>query len=83
MMDKCEACGRAVTGDEAALYRKLICRSAEQCLCLSCLAEKLSLSEKTLLELIERYRGMGCAMFPNAEAYEPEQENFDLSNEKT
>ncbi len=74
-MDRCELCGRALSGDAAALYQKLICRSAERCLCLRCLAAKLGLSKKTLYDLIDRYRRMGCTLFS-------EQEGEDAASEK-
>ncbi len=75
-MDLCELCGRALSGNAAALYRKLICRSAERYLCLRCLAAKLSLSEKTLHDLIDRYRRMGCTLFSELEEDDAAPEKF-------
>lgn len=81
MAEQCGLCGGALSGDEAALYRKLICRSAEKCLCLRCLSAKLGLSKETLAELIERYRRMGCELFSVAEE-KSISKKFDYFGEK-
>lgn len=64
-MTPCKNCKRELTRDEIALYRRLIFRDAESqdCLCLSCLASQLRVSEGILTEKIEHFKKMGCTLF--------------------
>ena len=58
---RCEA---ALTGDEIALYRKLIFRGAERFLCLDCLAEDCSTTRDRLEQLADYYHKTGiCSLF--------------------
>jgi hypothetical protein len=61
---RCMRCGSSLTGDEIALYRKLVCREAEQYLCLDCMALGLSEPREKLEELIQYFHRTGiCALF--------------------
>ncbi len=62
-METCAECGRALTGDEIALTKKLVSRGAQKYLCLRCLAEKFGVSEELLKEKITQFRKMGCTLF--------------------
>ena len=64
-MSVCEKCGKGLTHDEIGLYRKIVTRNAVSFLCVSCLAEKLSLPPKDLLEMIDRFKRAGCTLFSN------------------
>ena len=59
----CAACGRALTGDEQGLSRKLINRAATTLYCLDCLGEMFHLSREQLQELIDHFRAAGCTLF--------------------
>lgn len=59
----CYQCGRRLTRDETALYRKLFNRGAERFLCLTCQAAHLRVTEELLREKIEEFREYGCTLF--------------------
>ena len=56
-------CGKELTKDEMALYRKLVDESAESPLCLSCIAEWFECDVEDLLDKIEEFKEEGCALF--------------------
>ena len=56
-------CGKPVSHDEIGLTKKLINRGTTDYLCLSCLASRLRVKEKDLLELAESFRKAGCSLF--------------------
>jgi len=60
----CMRCEKLLTGDEIALYRKLIWREATAYKCLDCLSDDLSVTRQRLEALIEYYRRSGtCCLF--------------------
>lgn len=61
--DRCKLCGRSLTGDEIAVYRRMVSRAAERFLCVSCLAVEFGVSETLVYEKIEHFRAMGCTLF--------------------
>lgn len=64
MTEHCMRCGTALTGDEIALYRKMIFRGAEQFLCLDCLAADIPTSKDKLESLIAWFHRTGvCTLF--------------------
>lgn len=64
MQRRCMRCGAEITGDEIALYRKLIFRAAEQFLCLDCLAKDCSATRDSLEKLIAYFHETGiCSLF--------------------
>ncbi len=62
-MSVCKECGRAVTGDEIGLSKKLINRAATEYMCIDCLAAYFRVAPDLLREKIEQYRSMGCTLF--------------------
>ena len=60
---KCAQCGQVLTSDEIGLSRKLINRGTTMFFCLRCMCVRFSTDEKTLGDMIERFRNAGCAMF--------------------
>lgn len=64
-MPKCVKCGRPLTGDETAIYKRLVNRGAadNEMLCKTCLAAYFRCSEKRIDEKIEHFRAMGCTLF--------------------
>ena len=44
----CFQCGRTLSSDEIAVYRRLVNRAAEQCLCISCFAKEFSVTEELI-----------------------------------
>ena len=70
MNDYCIKCGRKLTQDEKSLYRKLIKRTAEEFVCISCMAKHFRVDEKLLYDRIKIYRDMGCCLFGTADKTE-------------
>lgn len=60
---RCSKCGSALTGDEIALYKKMVNRGAEEFCCVRCLAEHFSVSVDSLYEKIGQFRKDGCTLF--------------------
>ncbi len=64
----CIRCEGRLTADEIALFRKLICREAEEYLCMDCLSRDLDTPRKRLEELVDYYHRTGvCCLFPKYE----------------
>ena len=63
-MEHCKQCGRALTEDETALYRKLINRGATEFECIDCLAAFFRVSRGLLEQKIVQFKAMGCTLFP-------------------
>lgn len=60
----CMRCGAGLTGDEIALYKKLVFRGAEQFLCLDCLAKNCSTTRSRLEDMIAYFHRTGiCTLF--------------------
>lgn len=57
-------CGAHLTGDEIALYRKLIFRGAEEFMCMDCLAADCSTTREKLEKLVAFFHKTGvCSLF--------------------
>ena len=61
--NKCQKCGRELTHDEIALYKKLISKVATKYMCIDCLAEYFEVSTTLLEEKIDQYKKLGCTLF--------------------
>jgi hypothetical protein len=60
----CLNCGKEILGDESAIYRKLVSKTAENYLCIPCLAKHFNCKEKNIYDLINFYReNKICALF--------------------
>ena len=59
----CFACGAGLTRDDIGMYRKAVNRSAEECLCLDCLAKKYNTTRAFFEEKIEMLKSRGCSLF--------------------
>lgn len=59
----CYQCGRSLTGDEIAVYRKLVNREADCFLCKTCLADYFEVSEEKIDEKIRQFKRIGCLLF--------------------
>lgn len=67
----CARCGTALSGDEIALYRKLVSRGATAYLCLDCLAQDCATTREKLQGLIDYYHRTGiCSLFVQWESPE-------------
>ena len=64
-MSKCKKCGKPeLSGDELAIYRKLVNRGATEFLCIDCLAEYFCCDRKDIEDRIKPYRESGaCTLF--------------------
>ena len=47
-MAYCKQCGKLLKSDEAAIYRRLIYRDAEEYLCILCLAKELGVEPRVI-----------------------------------
>ena len=61
--NNCIKCGRTLTADEKALFKKMVRRSAEEFWCISCMSEHFKLDEEVLYKQIELFRKAGCSLF--------------------
>lgn len=59
----CIECEKPLTSDEKALYKRLVKRTAEEFLCIPCMAKHFQTDEDTLYRRIEMYRKIGCELF--------------------
>lgn len=60
----CKKCGNELLNDDMAIYRKLVLRSADEFLCIDCLAEYFDTTREKLEKLIAYYRESGeCTLF--------------------
>lgn len=65
MAHECICCEEALTADDIAIFRKLICREAEEYLCMTCLSEDLGIPRKKLEDIADYYHRTGvCSLFP-------------------
>lgn len=66
-MSLCFQCGRPLSSDEAAVYRKLVSRSAERFMCKDCLAAYFDVPVQKIDEKIEQFKRQGCLLFVQKE----------------
>ncbi len=60
----CKSCGAPLSGDDIAIYRKLVFRGAEEFLCIGCLAEHFCCPREEIEKRIRWYRESGqCTLF--------------------
>ena len=62
-MAQCFQCGRQLTADEIAVYRKMVNRMADKFLCKTCLAAYFDVSEDKIDRKIEQFKRIGCLLF--------------------
>lgn len=60
---ECKQCGRTLTGDEIAIYKRMVDRLAEECLCKACLAAYFRCEVALIDKKIRQFRELGCALF--------------------
>lgn len=63
MSDTCFSCGAGLTGDDIAIYRRLIDRGARRFLCAGCLAERMHCSREIIESKIAYFKSIGCMLF--------------------
>ncbi len=57
----CKKCGKQeLSGDELAIYRKLVNRGATEFLCIDCLSDHFKCDRREIEERIKYYRESGC-----------------------
>lgn len=62
-MAECYQCGRSLTADETAVFRKLVDRQASRFLCKTCLAAYFEVSEEKIDKKIQQFKRIGCLLF--------------------
>ena len=60
---RCKACGKRLTHDEAAVYRRLVNRGAGEFLCMDCLAAHFRCPRTLIEEKIAYFKSTGCTLF--------------------
>ena len=63
MAEYCRSCGRELTPDEIAIYKRMINRGATDFLCITCLAAEFRVSEELIREKIRHFKKRGCTLF--------------------
>ena len=59
----CLQCRRELTADEIAVYRRMVHRGAQECLCITCFAKKFDVTEEMIRDKICYFKAMGCTLF--------------------
>ena len=59
----CMQCEKGLSGDEVAIYRRLIYRDASEYMCKACLAKYLGVPEEVIDVRIAYFKKIGCALF--------------------
>jgi len=59
----CIKCGKKLTSDEVAIYKRLISRAAETFACKECLAAYLKVTVEDIDRKIDFFRRHGCTLF--------------------
>lgn len=60
----CKKCGAKLMQDDIAIYKKLILRTADEFLCIDCLAEYLGVTREAIEAKIKYFRESGtCVLF--------------------
>lgn len=80
-MSECRKCRKHLTNDEIGIYKKLVCRTAQDFLCKDCLAAHFRCDVRLIDNKIRQFRESGCFLFPKAagqqEAMPSPAEKFD------
>jgi hypothetical protein len=63
VMENCVQCQKELTGDEIAIYRRLIYRDAEEYMCKECLAKYLGVPTEVIDARIAYFKKIGCTLF--------------------
>ncbi|HIW73680.1 MAG TPA: hypothetical protein H9684_05110 [Firmicutes bacterium] len=59
----CRECGKPLTGDEIAIYKRMVNRGADSFLCIPCLSRFFKVDEARVREKVEHFRRQGCTLF--------------------
>lgn len=60
----CKKCGAPLGQDDIAIYKKMVLRTADEFLCIDCLAEYFGVSREAIEAKIRYFRESGtCALF--------------------
>lgn len=60
---RCSSCERELSNDETAFSKKILGRKTEMFYCIDCISEKLGISKKESLEMIENLKEQKCDLF--------------------
>ncbi|MBU9728113.1 hypothetical protein [Diplocloster modestus] len=60
---RCYQCQKPLTHDEIGLFRRLVNRGAQECLCLECLARAYGVTQEQLRKKIKFFKELGCCLF--------------------
>lgn len=60
---KCIKCGKALSGNDVGLTKKLINRGSTEFMCIDCLAAKFKCSRELLEKKIQQFKASGCTLF--------------------
>ena len=60
---KCLKCGCELSFDDVGIYRKLINRGVDRCMCMKCLSREINVTVEELRERAEYFKSIGCTLF--------------------
>ena len=64
-MNRCKSCGKELTAYDVGFFKKMVNRGAEaDFLCIGCTAAYFHVTPEKAWEMINRFRSMGCTLFP-------------------
>lgn len=62
--ETCKQCGQKLQSDDIAIYKKMVLRTADEFLCIDCLAKYFNVSRKAIEDKILYFRESGsCSLF--------------------
>ena len=62
--ETCKQCGAKLQSDDIAIYKKMVLRTADEFLCIDCLAKYFNVSREAIEDKIRYFRESGiCALF--------------------
>ena len=62
--ESCKQCGAKLRQDDIAIYKKMVLRTADEFLCVDCLAKYFGVSREAIEAKIRYFRESGtCALF--------------------
>ena len=85
MSEHCMQCGRELTHDEIAIYKRMVNRGAKEYLCITCFAKKFKVSEELIRESIRNsINAMNRRLpgFKQVKAVEYRQTEFEKTTSK-
>ena len=59
----CISCEKELTRDDIGFHKKMVNRGATEFMCIDCLCDYFGLTHEKAMEMIDRFKEMGCSLF--------------------